>query len=178
MKYYFRCPKCGNDEQFVKPAEQSGSYNGGFLGSGGIMGSLAFADYAASRVQCPKCFYLFRQPPVPRSSLGRFAGWMLIFAIVPTVAAALFLVALSGAGRWPSLAPIEEAVAANPSIAIYLVAVQFVLITIPSFIVMLVSDARYRKLLATQYRLYALSPREFAKENRASTVAAEAAKAP
>ena len=48
MKYYFRCPKCGNDEQFVKPAEQSGSFSGGFLG-GGIIPSLAFADYAAIR---------------------------------------------------------------------------------------------------------------------------------
>ena len=77
MKYYFSCPDCGNDETFIKPRE-SGSGLGFILFIlGGFIPYLFYAGDRYGRIECPKCNLIFRQPPMPRTSLSKFSTWLI-----------------------------------------------------------------------------------------------------
>ncbi len=76
MKYYFKCPSCGNDDGFTLPREEpSGLGFALFL----LADSWAamYADAARRRVQCAKCGYLFRQPALPRTAVATLAAWVI-----------------------------------------------------------------------------------------------------
>jgi hypothetical protein len=93
MKYYFSCPDCGNDETFITPKESANSLGFILFIFGGFIPYLLYADSTNSRIQCPKCKLIFRQPPLPRTSLSRFSTWLIciIFIFVITFFVLRFL---------------------------------------------------------------------------------------
>jgi hypothetical protein len=169
VKYYFQCPKCGSDEEFVKPSEQSSDLGCALFLFGGIIPALMYADHTRSRVQCAKCAHIFRQPPIPGSPLAAFAGWMMGLIILPVIIAVFFFSFKELANLLPPLAvidTIEEAIARQPRVAAYLLALLFVLIVIPCWVAACVSNAKFRKQFATGHRTKPLASVEFAEQNR------------
>jgi len=77
MKYYFKCPECGNDDEFSLPREESAGLGFLLLVFGGFISALLYADATRRRVQCARCGYIFRQPPLPRTPLSTMATWVI-----------------------------------------------------------------------------------------------------
>src|SRR6266511_3295106 len=90
MKYYFRCPNCGNDEEFVRPSEETSNLGCALFVFGGFIPYLLFAGHNLGRVQCSNCAHIFRQPPLPSSPLATFAGWILALTVIPVIVAVFF----------------------------------------------------------------------------------------
>jgi hypothetical protein len=89
VKYFFKCPKCGSDEEFIVPEDGGWGSDLGclFLSFGGLIPAFLYSAAVRRRIQCTRCFYLFRQPPLPESSLARFAKWVIVIAAVPIAVA-------------------------------------------------------------------------------------------
>ncbi len=93
MRYYFSCPNCRSDDEFVLPQEASSGIGCLLFLFGGFIPALLYADHIHQRVQCSKCGYIFRQPPLPRTSLSALATWIIgvIFVfLVVTILAVVF----------------------------------------------------------------------------------------
>ncbi|MHA3773850.1 hypothetical protein ACXR0O_20135 [Verrucomicrobiota bacterium sgz303538] len=156
MRYYFRCPNCGNDERFVTPHEQASNLGCALLFFGGLLPALVFANYTRNRVQCLNCGYIFRRPPLPSSPLATFAGWIVAVTLIPCVIALLLFASPEIADSLPSfsgIAALEEAIALKPRLAAYLLVVLVTLILAACWAAALVSSAKFRKQLSGQYRL-------------------------
>ena len=67
----------------------------------------------------------------------------------------------------PVMSTIEEAIAAKPRLAAYLLTVLFFLIVIPSWISVCVNNMKFRKQFAKEYRIKPISAEEFARQNSA-----------
>jgi hypothetical protein len=133
--------------------------------TGGPLMQLSFADYKRRRIQCGRCEYLFQQPPLPRSPLGKFARWIVVVTLIPIGLAALLYLSPELAELLPpvpALAPVEAAIAADPRIALYLVLVLVIAIPLSCGIAACVGNAKYPQKLATEYLLKPLSSRQFA----------------
>lgn len=91
MKYYFKCPRCGRDDGFTLPAEQSSGLGCLLLLFGGVIPALLYSDAQSHRVQCDSCGYIFRQPALPKTGVAKLATAILLVYIVAVIAA-LFLV--------------------------------------------------------------------------------------
>ena len=133
--------------------------------------SLAVSDYLRHRVQCPKCLLLFRRPPLPSSPVGRFAGWIIGVTVASFIAAMFLLSSKEVASLLPSnpvIAALEEAITAEPRLVAYLLVELLVVIFVSCGIVGVVSNARFRKQFAKQYRVYPVSPRELARSEAAA----------
>ncbi len=155
MKFYFKCPKCGNDEQFVRPNEKLGFAL--YLGYG-----LLFTDYMRARVQCMRCLYIFRPPPVPSSPLAAFAVWILGVTVISGIVAVVLFCAPPLAQALPAFSVIpvlEEAILMQPRVAAYLLGALFVLIPVSCCVAVMFSNAKFRKQLAKEYHLKPLSRR-------------------
>ncbi len=122
MKYYFKCPSCGSDDEFSLPKEESTGLGFLLFFFGGLIPLLLYADSTCHRVQCAECGYIFRQPPLPRTTRSRLATWIigiiLLFGIltllmmgVPEVADLL--------PRFPALTKIEQLISDNPRAIIF-----------------------------------------------------------
>ena len=163
MRYYYKCPQCGSDEDFVKPREESSGLGGPLLLTGGLFSALLFADYARGRVQCGKCLYIFRPPQPPASPIGNFAAWIVALTAIP-VLLAVFAMAFSDSPDLlpsnPLIAPLEERVSAQPRIAAYALLTVPVLIVVPCLVVATIGNARFRRQLAKEYRLTPRSSRD------------------
>ena len=82
--YYFDCPSCGNDQEFYRTREApSGGTGCLILLLGGILPALLFCGYKFRRIQCAKCGYIFRQPPIPYSPIARTA--ISIGILIPVI---------------------------------------------------------------------------------------------
>ena len=168
MKYYFRCPKCGNDEQFIKPSEQTDDLGCALFFYGGLIPGLLFANHASRRIQCTRCAHLFSQPALPSSPVASFAGWIVALTIVPIVAAVFVFCVPDLASLLPSIpviATIEEAFAAQPRVAAYLLAVLLVLIVLFCWGAACLSNVRFRRRFSSEYLVRPLSPRDLAARN-------------
>jgi hypothetical protein len=157
MNYYFQCPKCQSDSEFVKPSEEDSGLGCLLFIFGGFIPALLFAGHKHGRIQCRKCTHIFPQPSLPSSPLAKFAGWILALSLIPAVTSIFFF----NIGDFASLLPvlpvisiIEEAVRDQPRVAAYLLGVLFVLIVIPCIVVACVSNARFRKHLANRYQVH------------------------
>jgi rubredoxin len=168
VKYYFQCPNCGSDKQFIRPSEEASGLGCLLFLFGGFIPALLFADYTHRRVQCQSCGHIFRQPPIPSSPVAKLAGWLLAFIIIsggiaillfsfPDLAALLLSI--------PFVATIEEAIIAQPRVAAYLLALLLVLIVVSCWTAACVSNARFRKRLSDKFHLKPFSSRELALRN-------------
>ncbi len=169
MKYYFRCPKCGSDEQFVKPSEESSDLGCALFLFGGFIPALLYANHRHGRIQCTSCAHIFRQPPIPSSPLATFAGWTLALTIIPSVIAVFFFSFPDLASLLPSIpviSTIEDAVTTQPRVAAYLLALLFVLIVFPCWVAACASNAKFRKQLSTEYHLKPFTSHELAQHNK------------
>src|SRR4051812_32237982 len=81
VKFYFRCPYCGSDEEFAKPPGDTSL--GCAVSLLGFFPALPLAHHFRRRVQCRKCGHIFPQPPLPRGSVAKFAGWIMAIIIIP-----------------------------------------------------------------------------------------------
>jgi hypothetical protein len=156
MKYYFKCPKCGNDEGFVKPSEENMNLGCLFLLFGQLFPALLFAHYTSGRIQCRKCFHVFRQPPLPVSPRSSFANGIIAAALLPVLAAFIFSFSPKMDSDLPSiygLGWLEQTFAAEPRLAAYLVASILILVIGVCFISGVASNIRYRKELSKTLHL-------------------------
>ena len=154
MEYYFQCPKCGTDDEFVKPNEESFPIGSAILAPGGIFAALLIADHARHRTQCGKCAYIFRQPPIPRTQLASFARWMVSLTIILLFIAGIFFGVTDGGSHIPPapvLSEFEALIAAKPRVAAWLIVFLVLLICIPCWIGGWISNAIYRKHLSAVY---------------------------
>jgi rubredoxin len=169
MKYYFKCPNCGNDKQFVKPSEESSGLGFSLFLAGGIFSSLMYAEDKRARIQCTSCAHIFRQPPIPKSPLARFAGWIIALAVTLVVTAAFFFSFPELASLLPTIpviSTIEEAISTQPRVAAYLLVLLFTLIVVSFWLVACVINAKFRKQLSTEYCLKPLTSGELAQHNK------------
>lgn len=75
MKYYFKCPYCGSDEDFVRSGDGRSGLRGCLVTAlTWPVTAMLFGYGARGPVQCRECGYVFRQPPLPRTSVSRLAG--------------------------------------------------------------------------------------------------------
>lgn len=163
MKYYFQCPHCGNDEKFVRPTEESSNLGCGLLMFGGLIGALLYAGHLRQRVQCVKCLYIFRPPPVPSAPVAKFAGWIFALLFLSIVTAVFFCFVDGLAGNLPSVPGIdliEEVVAKQPRVIAYLLATVSILIVIACWVAAGISNIKYRKRFSQVYRVKPLSSQE------------------
>jgi len=117
MKYYFKCPKCKNDERFSIPSSSDSGLGCALLIIGGLIPALIYADAVSKRVLWRKCGHMFRKPRLPRTSVSRFAarviGIVILFAFVTS-----FLIAFpdlfSLIPDYETASYIEEVVVTHP----------------------------------------------------------------
>lgn len=91
---------------------------------GGFIPALLYANATSRRVQCSHCGLIFRQPPLPKTSLSVFATWIissiLIFALLTFLLSYPEISSLIP--RLPYLSALEQFVSENPrAIAIGLI---------------------------------------------------------
>lgn len=82
MKYYFECPSCKNDEVFHIPKEDSGDLGLNLFFLGGFISALLSADYSSHKIQCSKCGFIFRRPPLPRTSFSKFSMSIVLLMLI------------------------------------------------------------------------------------------------
>lgn len=117
MKYYFKCPGCGSDDEFSRLEEESNSFGFLIFVIGGFLPALLYADSRRHRVQCLKCGYIFRRPPLPRTTLSKFATWIIwiiIFFSCCTFLMILFPEINSMIPESQTLKEIETFISTNP----------------------------------------------------------------
>lgn len=89
INFYFKCPKCKNNENFVKISQKSSILTFIVLFLGGFFPALFHGFHRVRRVQCTKCRHIFQQPRIPQSPVSRLSAWLLIILIL---SAAIILV--------------------------------------------------------------------------------------
>ncbi len=95
--YYFSCPKCGNDDAFCAPEKGEGEIDSTGCAIFAFGGFLPWAIYRSSqreRIQCARCGFLFRQPPLPSSPVAGAVTWLWI--LIPIAALVGWLVHVFG----------------------------------------------------------------------------------
>lgn len=89
-KYYFKCPKCGQDEVFYRVNDASDDGLGCLmflLGMWIIL--LLWGSMKLGKVQCGGCGHIFRKPTMSSSGLARIA--IFLFFILLLIALALMI---------------------------------------------------------------------------------------
>lgn len=160
MKYYFKCPNCGSNEQFVKPSEQSSSLGCLILILGGFLPALLLTDYKWQRVQCLNCMHIFRQPPLPGTALSHFALWIAFLTAFATVIGLVAYVAPSSMAGLPAISVVTEielALAAQPREMAYVIAGLVSLILASCLVAAIWSKAKFRRELAEKFQLWPLA---------------------
>lgn len=156
MKFYFQCPRCSNDEEFIKPQEQASNLGWALFFFGGFLPALLYADHSSHRVQCKVCGTMFRQPPLPSSPVGKFAHWILGSTIVLSVVAVFFFMLPNLAAFLPSLPVIdtfEQAISAHPRVAAYFLTLLCLLTAASCWIAAYFSNSKFRMQLSKEVRL-------------------------
>jgi hypothetical protein len=122
MKYYFKCPGCESDDEFTLLREESSGLGFWLFIIGGFLPALMYADATRHRIQCSKCSYIFRQPPLPRTSLSRLSTWIIWIIIVFGVCTFLMIAVPEIDSLLPQsqvLNQIEQFISNNPSVILF-----------------------------------------------------------
>jgi len=82
MKYYFKCPKCGNNESFTTLSEDENGLGCLILFFGGILPALFYTDARNRRIQCVTCGHIFHQPTLPESPVSKLSKWIILVLIL------------------------------------------------------------------------------------------------
>jgi len=137
MKYYFRCPSCGNDTDFVKPTEQDNNAGCLMLFFSGILPFLLLCSASSARIQCGRCKTLFAQPGLPSNKAARQIG-LLVGIIICVLFASVFFFAIPSLARLLPVVPVfsvlEDAILNQPRVALYLLLVVSFLAVFPLWI--------------------------------------------
>lgn len=157
MKYYFRCPKCQNDEDFRIPEESSEDRGLGLLLL--LFSLFWFLIYWSSRtqkIQCCKCHYLFRQPPLPSTSLSKLACSVvfiiLIFGVIIFIIG-LFPEITTLIPESENLSILVRFVEGNAKPIVILIPLMLLLITFSCLISAIVSDYYAHKQLKKTFKI-------------------------
>jgi hypothetical protein len=154
MKYYFDCPNCHNDDEFTHPQEESSGMGGLLFFFGGLIPALLYADHTCRRVQCSRCGYIFRQSPLPRTSLSLLAVWItgivLLFLVVTALAIA-FPDIVSLIPDSPLLLMAEKVVASHPRAILLGLLPMLVLIVLTCAVASWTSNYRAHKEMRRQW---------------------------
>jgi len=158
MKYYFACPRCGNDERFAHPREQSSGLGCLILLFGGLIPALLFADAIRHRVQCVQCGFIFRQPALPRSSASRVAIYVIL--VVLSFAALTIILAMdpeltSGIPEVSALLTVEAFIAEYPRAVTLTLIPMLALLLLSLLVVSWVSNVRLRMDMRKTHKLKA-----------------------
>jgi len=150
MKYYFKCPGCGNETQFVKPTEQSDGNGCLMLFLGGIIPFLLFSGINGSRIQCTQCKTLFSQPSLPSSKPAKYIG-LLAGLVIILLFASVFYFCIPGLAETlpeiPAFGILEEAIHSKPRVATYLIVLMSVFTILPLWIAtVFITNKHHRKL--------------------------------
>ncbi len=167
-RYFYRYPKCGNDEQFVKATAWLLLTDLFWIVAGTFIYALLWSDYMRGAVACPRCGHAFVPPRIPNSAVAKLAGWITIIVIFGVFGALLCVITPALEEMLPSLSGLkllEELIAAQPRTAAYLVAGLIATILPVCCIAAWVSNLRYRRLLAGRYLLKPKSKTELARQN-------------
>lgn len=105
MKYYFKCPRCGNDDGFTRTEQQSSGMGCLILLFGGLISALLHAGSQMHRIQCDRCGYIFRQPALPWNGAARLAEIVLLAFFLASVALAVLVTFpdISAGVVWPRI---------------------------------------------------------------------------
>ncbi len=158
MKYYFVCPRCGNDQGFAHPREQSSGLGCLILLFGGLIPALLFADAIRQRVQCGQCGFIFRQPAPPRSSASRVAIWVILVVLVSaalTVILAMNPELTSGIPEVSALLTVEAFIAEYPRAVTLTLIPMLALLLLSLLVVSWVSNVRLRRNMRRTHRIKA-----------------------
>jgi len=164
MKYYFKCPNCKNDEQFTEPSEDSTGLGCLLLVFGGFIPALLYADATRHRVQCARCGYIFRQPPLPRTSVSILATWVIgiqLLFILLTFFLVLFPDLTALIPDLPLISAIETIIVNHPKAIAFGLAPIFPIVLVVALFASWSSNRRAHKLLKTKFET---EPKPFKKE--------------
>jgi len=154
VKYYFRCPGCGNDTLFVKPSEDDDNMGCLFLVFGGLLSALLFTGYNRGRIQCQECKHLFQQPAIPSSPYARYVG-VIVGMVIVLICVSVFFFCLPSLAKtlpsFPFLFLLEDAIVAQPRVAAYLLISLSLITVVPLWVAATIANARYRKKFRSQY---------------------------
>ncbi|MBN2310221.1 MAG: hypothetical protein JXR94_14700 [Candidatus Hydrogenedentes bacterium] len=155
MAYYFKCPNCGRNDDFVLPKDDSQTGLGCLLLiTGGFLPAVLYSSAMAHRIQCGHCGYLFRQPALPRTAVSALATWIVAIVIVFSLFSAI-AVFNPGIGRaipddWGG-AGLERVVAEHPRTMVITVVPMLALIVIVALVASAVSNYRVHKRLRKHF---------------------------
>ncbi len=121
-KYYFMCPCCRSDADFLHVNEESTGLGLLFFLAGDLLPALLCENARHRRVQCAQCGYIFRRPAFPRTAVSKLAIW-----IIAILAAFVFVTSLVIAypeildliPQSPILNEAEKLIADNPKVVLF-----------------------------------------------------------
>ncbi len=168
MSYYFGCPRCGSNRSFATVAEDDSSLGCLLFLIGGLLALLIYADSTRGRVQCTHCGHIFRQPPLPRSPLSKFA-LAVIGLIVASVIVTVVMTSIPALVGWlpdlPFITKLEDFVEENPKALVASLFPALIIVTVLAFVVSFVSNRRYRQDLR---KTFETAPKAFSEARNES----------
>lgn len=161
MKYYFKCPNCGSDDEFSVPREESSGLGLLFFLWGDFIPMLLYADAAYHRVQCAECGYIFRQPPLPRTTLSKLTTWIIGIIVLFSIFT-MFIIGVPQVAdllpQFPALTEMELLISENPRAIIFglfpMIAAIFALSIFVSWISNRAAHRKLRKEFETKPKRY------------------------
>ena len=134
---------------------------------GGLIPLLLYADTTCHRVQCAECGYIFRQPTLPRTTLSRFATWIIAIILLFGILTLLLIGVPDVADllpRFPALTKIEQLISKNPRAIIFgllpMIAAVLTLSVFVSWASNHVAHRKLRKEFETKPKLHVESKQE------------------
>lgn len=149
--YYFRCPRCGSNEEFVRPSEEPSNLGCAILLFGGLLPALLYNASSGDRIQCTACWHLFNRPSMPWSPFARAVGWT-------TVGALLFAV--------PIYFAVPRSADSGSSMVMDALASLTILVVIAFWFAAYISTIVYRNKFALHYRIQPVSSQAVARRLR------------
>lgn len=152
-KYYFKCPHCRNEEEFQKAHEEIGAVERGAIAFFSLTAAWILYD-RGKRVQCCKCRYIFRPPPV-RTPLSKLCIW-IIWIIISFFVLLFFLSfpeVLDSIPESDYLSGIETFVKDNPKLITVGLVFLISALLATAFSVSLVSNFLFRRELRKDRRI-------------------------
>ena len=154
MKYYFKCPGCGNETDFVKPTEQGNGSGCLMLFFGGIFPFLLFSSLNGARIQCDQCKLLFAQPSLPSNKSAIYLG-LLVGLIITVIFVSVFFFCIPGLARILPEIPaghiLEEAIHNEPRVATYLIIVLSAFTVLPLWVAAALITNKYHRNLKSKF---------------------------
>ena len=154
MKYFFKCPGCGNETDFVKPTEHGNGSGCIMLFFGGIFPFLLFSSLNGARIQCDQCKLLFAQPSLPSNKSAIYLG-LLVGLIITVIFVSVFFFCIPGLARILPEIPaghiLEEAIHNEPRVATYLIIVLSAFTVLPLWVAAALITNKYHRNLKSKF---------------------------